>query len=383
MKYFDIRDVFRQYPGMTMYFVFGERSNGKTYSCLDYAIEIYAKEQAQTVYLRRSREDVRSHISGNLLSAHMKNKRFEHWFKDMELPWNAVRFTGSALYPQHHWFSDKGVLKKKTAETPMILTAALSTWDHTKGISFPDVKFIMFDEFLTTGLYLPGEVNIFQNVLSSFIRERDDVKVVLLGNTVDKYSPYFSELGLKHISDMKPGDAQVYESGDKKAKYLVMLTPKAGEKKSDAYFSVFDNATSAMIRGGLWEMSAYPIIPDGLSPKTIKPTYIFFISFAEKLVRCNMILLNQQVYFTCHGWNRKYVVNDDGTRTEMGRNYIIYTDYMSLNPSDRYNMLNQHGDRVAKLFREAVSEGRIYFSNNETGDLVSNYYRWCNQTSIL
>ena len=42
-KFYDIRRLLKDYPESYYYVVFGERSNGKTYSALDYALERYHK----------------------------------------------------------------------------------------------------------------------------------------------------------------------------------------------------------------------------------------------------------------------------------------------------------------------------------------------------
>ena len=47
MKYYDIRDTLRGYPNAHYYVVYGERSNGKTYSSLDYALDNFIKNGEQ------------------------------------------------------------------------------------------------------------------------------------------------------------------------------------------------------------------------------------------------------------------------------------------------------------------------------------------------
>lgn len=378
MKYFEIRDVLKNYPDMTMYIIFGERSNGKTYSCLDLCLEEYSKTGAQTAYVRRSREDLKASIVSELFASHIANGRFEKFFGDMELPWNCVRVKGGMIYPQNVWYNDSGRRFSKTADSPMVITTALSTWMHTKGISFPNVQTIFFDEFLTNGLYLPDEVNIFQNLMSSFVRERGNVKVFLIGNTVSKFSPYFTELGLTHISEMKPGDSQVYTSSDGKAKYLVMLADKAGEKASDKYFSIFGNETSKMITGGAWEMSAYPIIPKDIS--SIKAEFIFFIAYQNHLIRGEVITTeNLYIRFTPSKYENMFNGHD---RADWYKENYVYTDFFSRYKYDLF-CLTHRRDNLTKQIMRAIQEGRVYFANNETGDLLSSYIKWCDSYKVV
>ena len=93
-------------------------------------------------------------------------------------------------------------------------TFALSETEHGKSNSYPRVTLIMFDEFLTKHLYLPDEFVLFMNTVSTIVRLRTNVKIYMLGNTVNKFCPYFQEMGLNHIREMKQGSIDVYSYGD-------------------------------------------------------------------------------------------------------------------------------------------------------------------------
>ncbi|MFV3037454.1 phage DNA encapsidation protein, partial [Klebsiella pneumoniae] len=85
---------------------------------------------------------------------------------------------------------------------------------HDKSTSFPDIDLIIFDEFLTNRLYLNDEFILFMNTVSTIVRRREDVKIYMLGNTVNKYCPYFAEMGLEHIPKMTQGTIDVYAYGN-------------------------------------------------------------------------------------------------------------------------------------------------------------------------
>ena len=61
------------------------------------------------------------------------------------------------------------------------------------------MKTILFDEFITKGMYLTDEFMAFMNTLSTIIRQRDNVKIFMCGNTVNKFNPYFEEMGLNDM----------------------------------------------------------------------------------------------------------------------------------------------------------------------------------------
>ena len=62
----------------------------------------------------------------------------------------------------------------------------------------------------------------------------------MLGNTVNKYSPYFEEMGLKHVKEQKQGTVDVYKyAGNDKLTVVVDYTSTSrsqGGKASDVYF---------------------------------------------------------------------------------------------------------------------------------------------------
>ena len=55
MKYYSLSNILKKNARYNM--IFGERSNGKTYAVLDYAVQEYFKTGHQIAVLRRWRED--------------------------------------------------------------------------------------------------------------------------------------------------------------------------------------------------------------------------------------------------------------------------------------------------------------------------------------
>ena len=92
MKYYDIRDTINSYPNAHYYVIYGERSNGKTYSSLDFALDKYVKTGEQFAYVRRWGEDIRKKQLSQLFAAHVENREVEKLTKG---EWNGVEYTGN------------------------------------------------------------------------------------------------------------------------------------------------------------------------------------------------------------------------------------------------------------------------------------------------
>lgn len=268
--------------------IFGERSNGKTFSVLDYAVERYTKGQGQLAIVRRWDED-------------FKGKRGKQMFEGLEDTGKIAKYT-EGEWTHVYYFASKWYLCKYdekgnriTAEEPFAYAFAISQGEHDKSTSYSKVTTILFDEFITRYSYLPDEFVLFMNVVSTIIRKRNNVKIFMLGNTVNRYCPYFKEMGLTHVTNMEPGDIDLYNYGQTKLKVAVEYTkPNAKGKPSDVYFA-FDNPKLSMITGGAWELEIYPHCPVKYKPKEVLFTY--FIDFDGELLQCE-IVSHEDVCFT-------------------------------------------------------------------------------------
>ena len=149
-------------------FIIGARGIGKSYSMKVHPIKRFLKHGEQFIYVRRYKGEL---------------KKIVNYFDDIKQEFPNVEFKvkGRQLH-----------INGKIADWAI----PLSMWQSEKSNAYPNVTTIVFDEFLTRRYYLPDEFMLFMNLLSTIIRQREDVKVFMLGNTVNKFCPYFTEMGL-------------------------------------------------------------------------------------------------------------------------------------------------------------------------------------------
>lgn len=203
-KYYNIAHLIKDYPDAHYYMAFGERSNGKTYSALDYAIERYFKNGEQFAYIRRFGEDVKKKNLSTLLSAHVENSRIQELSNGQ---YSLVNYTGGKFICYSY---DESTNKMVSDKEPMGYAFDLNAMEHHKSTSYPRVTTIIFDEFLSRQGYLQNEFILFTNTLSTIIRDRANVNIFMIGNTVNKFCPYFQEMGLSHVKDQAPGTVDVF-----------------------------------------------------------------------------------------------------------------------------------------------------------------------------
>lgn len=363
--YYEIRKILKEYPDAYYYVVFGERSNGKTYSALSYAVERYRKAGEQFAYLRRFGEDIRNKNLSNLFSGHVENGFIESQFNGS---FNSVDYAKSKFYLTK--LTEDG--EKIVSEEPMGFAFDLNSMEHYKSTSFPRVTTIIFDEFMSRSGYLPNEWVLFANTLSTIIRLRDNVKIIMLGNTVNKYCPYFGEMGLAHIKEQKPGTVDVYRYADTNLEVVCEYTgssAKKGGKPSDVYFA-FDNPELKMITGGAWEIAVYPHLSVKILPKEIMMN--FFVDFNDELLHGEVVCQDSGTFIFIH--NKTTPIKDED-------NDIIYTS----KPDERWNhrmCLTKHNDKLSMFIIKCLRENKIFYSTNEVGEIFRNYVMWSDSFSI-
>lgn len=165
MAYWDISRPLSY--GAYLNFILGNRGPGKTYGGKTWCGKHFLKTGNKFVWVRRYRTE----FAGN----------GSFWGKV------AGEFEGHKLKVNGDSYIIDGAEAGRKA--------VLSTSRMKKGNEFPGFDTIVFDEFLIDkGVYhyLPGEVEIFLDLIDTVFRKREDVRVFLLANTISVVNPYFN-----------------------------------------------------------------------------------------------------------------------------------------------------------------------------------------------
>ena len=369
----DVRKVIYEVPDANIYMFHGERSNGKTYSSLSYALDKLVEDNTRFVYVRRLAESLRLQYMRNLFTGNKKTGDLKNHIS--KFGWDDLGFYSGAFWGLIQ--NEKGKLIR--TDEPCGYTMAISTWETAKGGSIPHAKTIIFDEYLTRGSYFHNEPALFENLISSVFRDEGDGKVIMLANTVSWSCPYYREWGLNHVKEMKQGTYDVYQTGDGKRKIVVCYTEHKGAKASDVYFN-YDNPRSRMILEGVWETADYPPIPDNIGDwYQSVPCYIQSIDdYTVKLVpavtpdglECLLVYNNRRKLIDADGMDKRY------------KDRVVYTDYFY--PYINCRMaITKHGDNLSKFIISCLKQGRVFYANNEVGENVRNYLKWSNTYSPI
>ena len=341
--------------------IFGKRSNGKTYSVLKKIIVNYGTKKEQGAYLRRYREDFKGKRGATMFDSLIANNEIS---KATDGEWTTVKF-----------YSDRWYFAKPDADDPSRLISdntpfcygfSLAQMEHDKSTSYPMVTTVVFDEFISRIGYLPNEFVLFMNVLSTIIRQRNNVKIYMLGNTVNKYCPYFQEMGMKHIEQMEPGHIDIYTYGESKLKVACEYTQNHNieGRKSDVYFA-FDNPNLQMITGGAWELDLYPHKPIDFEASNI--VFKYFIQFNDNTLQCEVVEMGDSCF--------TYVHRKSGEIRHPDTDIVFSAEY-DIRPNHIRN-IRKDGSKIARKIFNFYREDRVFYQDNDVGEVVRNYLMFC------
>ena len=350
--------------------IFGERSNGKTYATLLYGIKQYLKTGKQMAYIRRWREDLRGKRAESLFANHVAN--------------GVIAELTNGEYNEVFYYSGKWFLsfyneetKKRVPDTvPFCYGFCLSEQEHEKSSSYPNITTIVFDEFLTRRYYLPNEFRLNINLLSTSIRQRNEVKVFMLGNTVNQFCPYFTEMGLKQVRVMEQGTIDIYKFGEHGATVAVEYCSTIVKQKASNKYFCFDNQNLQMITGGKWELAVYPHLPVKYKPSDV--LFVFYIQFNEMTLQGNII----QVEDREKGVNNFMYIHNKTTPIKDTDNSLIYSLQMNGKPNYKRKLLSTATYIETQIARYFATD-KVFYQNNEIGEIVRNYLMASSKSNII
>lgn len=230
----------------------------------------------------------------------------------------------------------------------------LSTQQAYKSVNFEKVKLIIFDEAIIkpsgTARYLKDEVtDYFLELVSTVQRTRTDLRVVVMGNNVDLFSPYASFFDLPMYDTIYyDKDRRLYCEHAKNSPKLIEL-----EKKTGLY--------------GLIKNTAYgdyhydnKVLTNNTYTITQKPenvTLMFRLTVDKQTINIYQHYVGNNSYLYCELRN-KYI-DDDITYHLFDKGKINYLD------ANRYKM------KLVKYMYRHYFNKRIAYSDDKVGAIIS------------
>ena len=338
--------------------IIGQRSNGKTFGWCEQCIDAYIDFGLPSAYVRRLDEMIKPKIITDLFTPHA-----EYIAERTGGDYNGIDYRSNCFtFVRREKDSNGNAVIVARDPVPFCRTYAISTVETTKGADHGKIWSVCFDEFITRGYYLANEFIMFQNLLSSIIRDRPGIHVFMLANTVSKFCPYFKEMGLYRITKQEQGTIDIYKIGKTgnciAVEYCAMV--EAVKKTVSDYFA-FENPQLEMIHSGAWELALYRHAPPALSDYRIILT--FFVQVEDRTIQGDIHLYKDFPIIFFH---------PKTTPIRNERNTIIYnnTDVFDGNPLHSVSVRNRI-NRAMDVIYQLITTKKTFYADNDTGEAIA------------
>lgn len=233
----------------------GGKGNGKTYSCIRYALQQFFDNYRPFVYLRRLDKMVSKTAIQTLLNPHIQTIiNLSHG------RFNNVRYRSGTF--QLVRVAEDG---KKIEESVIVcFCRALSNIESQTGADFGEISCIIYDEFLSREHELPDEFNKMMIAHNNYTRNRTHyyIPFILLGNTVSRDNVILTQFGVD-ARNLKQGEITAIYNTKKEIRLLIEYCARIDIMMTadEKYYSRFENERINMITKGSWTVSQYKTYP--------------------------------------------------------------------------------------------------------------------------
>lgn len=327
--------------------IYGKRSNGKSYAVKHFSVQnaINNPDKEKFVYLRRYSLDVRAGDVALYFNDLPIEKMTNGEYKDVEVRQKKINLVH---------YNDKNKVDKRLHIGYVMY---LSGVEHFKSLSYPDVENMIFEEFVTNEGYLIDEPTKLMNIISTVFRDRKG-KIFMIGNTVNRICPYFSEWQLINVPEQEQNTIDVYT-----VKYndlsIQIACEYCGDSDTNATNNFFFGRQADSIIKGNWEVKSFPKPPkeEGHS------------------LQCRFLLMQGQFNYCinlmldCNGYPYLKITpaKIENALSE------LYTLALSREFYTSPKVLKTFaGNPIGRKLRELYASGKICYSDNLTGTEFNN-----------
>ena len=320
----------------------GERSNGKSYSCKSLAFQECYDNDRKLIVLKR-------------FDLECKDSMIVNYFNDIPIQEiTKGKYTHVDVYRKEIYLSTLSEKTNKVIHGPKIgYVQSLSSDSHYKSLSFPDVDYILFEEFVATdNQYLYNECNRLQNHVSTIFRQRKG-KVLLIGNTISRICPYYNEWELSHIKDQKQGSVDKYIMKNENGEDTVISVYLTDSLNFNS--GMFFGNVGRAITNGAYEVKTYPHLEE--SVRHFKMLYQFVLEYNEFKFLCQLLQHNE------NSDNITWFISPK--TSEIKNNTRVFSNKFSLDPM--YSMTFKDCYESEKRLIMMLLNKRVCYSDNLTG----------------
>ena len=346
IKYLDQKKVKKLEEDFTYIILLSERNIGKSYATKSIAVKaaIDSGGEEKFIYLRRFESDCKDSLCVN-------------YFADLPIyEMTNGKYDIIDVYRKGIYLANIDPDTGKISNRKKIgYCHALSIAERYKSLMFPDVKRIIYEEFISkSGNYLTqNEPDYLMDYVSTIFRHRTG-HVYLIGNKISRICPYFRKWELKGILKQQIGTIDTYKYVDEdgtETKLGVYSCDNLGYNTGMFFGHAAKNITS-----GAYETQEQPHLEE--SEKHFREIYKCVVKFEDFMWICKFLKHvsdpNRYTWYVIPKTDPKI---KPGTRVicpEYSSNVLWSQGFYPLTENERY------------IF-SFLDDGKIAFSDNLTG----------------
>ena len=337
----------------------GERSNGKSFAVKKYIIETayngMDNESGRFVYMRRWGDDIKtvsikSYFADMILNenGHKYVNEFTHGDFDGIMP-----FQGKIYFYKLDENGDRVRDKRVIGRY-----VSLNEDERYKSQAFVGYENLVYEEFITNKIYLNNEPTRLQNFVSTIARHKK-MTVFLVGNTLTRVCPYFSEWTLTGVLKQAIGTIEIYHFNTTNGMVNIAVERCANVNKESKMF--FGRAEKQIVSGE-WEVNDMPKLPR--AHESYDKLYEILICY-QNFKFCLELLHEKKnggiICFVYPYTKNRYILR-------------VVSDVFSDSPNVSYRLnMNRKAER---LINECFKTGKVCYSDNLTGTDFQNVNKY-------
>lgn len=347
------------------YFVIcSERSIGKTTNILLFGMVAHELFGTQIQYIRQTEVMLEPKNMRQLFDTILQ---FNYVKKITKGKWSSV------LYYARGWYycnrDESGKVTDQDERPFMFCLAINRNMVYKSTYNAPTGDIIIFDEFISK-FYPQDEFIEFCDLVKTIIRERTTPIIFMLGNTLDRYHAYFSEMELLNIATSMPiGEHTETITHSGTPIYIEFATREKTEAKKtlNKIFFGFRNKKLGAITGADWSITPMQHIDKTDTPELL--TRNLYITIETYYINLEL------VYSDLYG----YHVLAHFAKQTYPDSHIYSLDHM-LDYRYRYKF---GIDKLDKLIWTLYERKKFYYASNAVGALVEKYVSRCRHDKQL
>lgn len=245
--YYTLDDI--EKTGCNWMWIYGTRAPGKS-AAVKYKSMCNAWEQKKPTLalIRRKVTEINTHD-------------VESYFLDRGINFVKLATNGECdhvtYYRKYLWFAKTDENGKDVKVSKLGECFALSTARNFKSTGHPFIEDVILEEIMDDeGDYVEDEPVVLQHLISTIARS-DTVRVYMIGNTVTKVCPYFTEWGMTNIRKQKVGTIDIYHMQQEDGSIVDLaceFCPPTPHKSK-----MFFGRAEKSVQGNSWEIKHYPL----------------------------------------------------------------------------------------------------------------------------